>query len=232
MLYRILIVEDDVLVAGALASVLRDAGYRVTCAASFEQGRELLAEEPPDLLITDLRLGAFNGLHLLVRSRKDYPDMPGILMTGFPDPVLAAEAEHLGAVYMLKPVHSHTLQHQVGSLLHGRRPRRRWVRRQPSGCLRANVADHCGHIVDASYGGVCLELDARDVGERTVEVYVPAIDRILPGKVVWERRVPGSTTARIGVELQRVPADSTRTWRALVDAGVPVGGGDAPGTVA
>ena len=57
-----------------------------------------------DALITDVRLGAFNGLQLAVIGRDTYPDIRLIVFSGFDDPVLRTEAEHVGATYMVKPV--------------------------------------------------------------------------------------------------------------------------------
>ena len=51
-----------------------------------------------------MRLGAFNGLQLAVISRDTYPDIRLIVFSGFDDPVLRTEAEHVGATYIVKPV--------------------------------------------------------------------------------------------------------------------------------
>jgi YesN/AraC family two-component response regulator len=51
-----------------------------------------------------VRLGAFNGLQLAVIGRDTYPDMRLIVFSGFDDPVLRTEAEHVGATYMVRPV--------------------------------------------------------------------------------------------------------------------------------
>jgi DNA-binding response OmpR family regulator len=53
---RILIVEDDEMLAAAMATALRSHGYRVEAAGSVRAGLEALALEPPDLLLTDINL--------------------------------------------------------------------------------------------------------------------------------------------------------------------------------
>jgi two-component system response regulator HydG len=115
--HKILLVDDDEITGDALAQVLAAAGYQVAYASSFEEAREYLKADTPDLLITDLRLGDFNGLQLLVRCLSEYPNMPRILLTGFPDPVLAEEARRYGAVYLMKPILPDTLTQEVESLL-------------------------------------------------------------------------------------------------------------------
>jgi DNA-binding response OmpR family regulator len=61
----------------------------------------VLAESEPDLLITDIRLDTYNGLHLVAMAPRA---IPAIVVTGFDDPTLEADARRLGADYFLKPV--------------------------------------------------------------------------------------------------------------------------------
>jgi DNA-binding NtrC family response regulator len=99
----ILIVDDDRDTLDSWVELLQRAGYRVAAAVSFEEGRHAL-ESPPDMLITDIRLGPYNGLQLVVRARTANPDLPVLVLTAFHDLVLQSEAERLGAVYVRKPV--------------------------------------------------------------------------------------------------------------------------------
>ncbi len=75
----------------------------VSC-RTFEEGRQQLLTEHFDVMITDIRLGAFNGLQLAVIARDKHPEMKIIVFSGFDDPVLREEAAHLRASYVLKPV--------------------------------------------------------------------------------------------------------------------------------
>ena len=113
---RILIVEDDRSLLGWLVELLGRERYRVTGAASFEAGKRALAASP-DLLITDVRLGAFNGLQLIFRARAKNPRLPVIVMTGFTDAALRAESERLHAVHLEKPFDSNQILTLVASLL-------------------------------------------------------------------------------------------------------------------
>ena len=99
----ILIVEDDPDTLDSWVELLQHAGYRVAAAASFEEGRRAL-ESSPDMLITDIRLGAFNGLQLVVRARLANPSLPVLVVTAFYDPVLQEETERLNAIYLRKPI--------------------------------------------------------------------------------------------------------------------------------
>jgi DNA-binding response OmpR family regulator len=102
--WKVLIVDDDVSLLEAVRRGFEDAGLEVTACSAFEEGRRALRSQRYDALITDVRLGAFNGLQLAVVARLDYPDIRLIVFSGFDDPVLRAEAEHAGARYVVKPV--------------------------------------------------------------------------------------------------------------------------------
>jgi DNA-binding response OmpR family regulator len=101
---KILIVDDDPSLLEALERSFIEAGEDVVAYDSFEEARRVLQTTRFDALITDVRLGAFNGLQLAVIGRDTYPDIRLIVFSGFDDPVLRTEAEHVGATYMVKPV--------------------------------------------------------------------------------------------------------------------------------
>jgi DNA-binding response OmpR family regulator len=102
MPFRLLVVNADQDGLRTTKDILISAGYLVTCASSFDQAKRGLLLEPPDLLVTDVRLGAYNGLHLVVRAHSDNPSMPAIVVDVRHDQVLESEAKNVGAVYVGK----------------------------------------------------------------------------------------------------------------------------------
>jgi DNA-binding response OmpR family regulator len=98
---RVLIVDDDEPTVVLLAKFVDDAGYRAIPVARFQDGARIMRGLPPDLLITDIRLGEFNGLQLLIGAT---PPVPAIVITGFDDAVLEATARQHGAEYLVKPI--------------------------------------------------------------------------------------------------------------------------------
>ncbi len=98
---RVLVVDDDEGYLSAMKELLEGAGYDAVVANSFEDGRRELRNSAPDLLILDVRLGAFNGLQLISTGLSQ---IPAIVVTGFDDAVLRADASGFGASYMVKPV--------------------------------------------------------------------------------------------------------------------------------
>jgi len=98
---RILVVDDNEMYLAGIKELLDGAGYDTFVASSFEDGKVELRDRDPHLLILDVRLGAFNGLQLISTGRVG---IPAIVVTGFDDPVLRADASEFGADYLVKPV--------------------------------------------------------------------------------------------------------------------------------
>lgn len=101
---RVLIVEDQAALLEGMVTAFERAGRDVVATRTFEEARSRLLSENFHCLITDVRLGAFNGLQLAVIARDKNPAMGIIVFSGFDDPVLREEAAHLGASYVVKPV--------------------------------------------------------------------------------------------------------------------------------
>jgi CheY-like chemotaxis protein len=161
----ILIVDDHRVTRLGLAEMLADAGYSVVTTGNFQEARRILREEPPDLLIADVRLGSFNGLQLVISGQKR---VPAIVITGYADPVLEAEARRSGADYLVKPFDPERLltiiRDKLGTLPAQYAVPRRW-RRRPVAGLTAQVGEHAARIVDVSYGGVKFEIRPADDAE-------------------------------------------------------------------
>ena len=100
----ILVVEPSADHRAFLESVLRSTRVEVIAVEMFHEGRALLERQSPDLLITELRLGEYNGLHLVMRAQTQHPEMAAIVMSDWLDPVLQVEAERLQATFVPKPV--------------------------------------------------------------------------------------------------------------------------------
>lgn|SRR5262249_18834128 len=101
---RVLLVDDDESLLNALQRALAEGGLEVVAHTSFEPARDAIRSEQFDAVLTDVRLGAFNGLQLAVVARQQHPRIPIIIFSGFDDPVLRAEAAAIGADYLVKPV--------------------------------------------------------------------------------------------------------------------------------
>ena len=104
---QVLLVEDDRPLLDALTRALEtNKDLEIIACNTFEEARRRLREQSFDALLTDVRLGAFNGLQLAVLAKDVNPLTRLIVFSGFDDDVLRTEAAHLGAVYLVKPVYA------------------------------------------------------------------------------------------------------------------------------
>ena len=115
----VLVVEGTTNGLASLVEPLRTAGYRAVGTASFEAARHLLRTQWYDLLITDLRLAAYNGLHLVFHSRVVNPAATAIIVAAIPDDSSEVEARRLGAHYVARPVNPESLLAFVETVLEG-----------------------------------------------------------------------------------------------------------------
>ncbi len=100
----ILIVDPDLDQGYCVALPLAGMGMKVTVSRAFLEAKSLLGSGEYGLLISALRLGEFNGLHLVVRANAIGSGIQAIVTEVVRDPVLQAEAERLGATYLVTPI--------------------------------------------------------------------------------------------------------------------------------
>ncbi len=81
---NVLVVEDNMLIAHALVVVLKDAGYRVTVAHSGMQALASVAEDAPDVVMTDLHMPRLEGAALIRYLRSKNPHLPIVVLTANP----------------------------------------------------------------------------------------------------------------------------------------------------
>jgi len=101
---RVLIVDDDPGVRRTFRAIFARAGFEVETCGDFASARRALERDPPDALVVDVRLGAFNGVQLAVVARALRPDTRIVVVSGWDDAVLKREAASVGATFVLKPV--------------------------------------------------------------------------------------------------------------------------------
>lgn len=101
---RVLLVDDeeDYVKAMSERMDMRDLDSRV--ALSGEEALEILENDPPDVIVLDLRMPGMQGMEVLERVRKDHPQIQVIILTGHGGEKEEMEARRLGAFeYLQKP---------------------------------------------------------------------------------------------------------------------------------
>ena len=98
-----LVVEPSVADAVWIALALSQLGFRVMVSETIQDASSRLATRPA-LLVTELRLGEYNGLHLVLRGKSTHSPLAAIVTSRIVDPALYKEAEQLGATYVLKTI--------------------------------------------------------------------------------------------------------------------------------
>jgi DNA-binding NtrC family response regulator len=102
--HHLLVVDDDKVTRELLREVFEGEGYRVRLAPSGEEALAMMEKERPSLVLSDIKMLGIDGLELLGRIRKRYPDSLVILMTGFGNLDGAVRAIQEGAFdYISKP---------------------------------------------------------------------------------------------------------------------------------
>ena len=119
---HLLLVEDEVSLRQTLAERLAEQGFEVAQADSGEQAIEQLAEFAFDIVVTDLRLPGLDGTRVLEAALLRYPDIVGIIVTGYGTVKDAVEAIKRGATdFVTKPFQFDELLHALNSALERRR---------------------------------------------------------------------------------------------------------------
>lgn len=124
----ILVVDDDAVVRHSVVRVLTPDGHRVDQAGSGAEAVQLLETNSYSLVILDLRMPRLGGLTVLQHVRHSHPQVPILVMTGFPTIENAKESIQLGAFeFLQKPLDAAQIRTVVaraltcGSLLNERR---------------------------------------------------------------------------------------------------------------
>lgn len=115
---NILIVDDNYDMLELLHRNLKALNYHTYKASSVAEAYNVLQETLIDLLITDLQMPGGNGLQLLEYAQEHFPEMPSLVITGFPTVGTALKAARLGALeYLTKPFTAEEFRNAVHNSL-------------------------------------------------------------------------------------------------------------------
>jgi len=119
---HILVVDDDALSREFLVDAVRDLGYRVSEAADADSAYALAQTNPPDMVLTDLRMPGGDGISLVKRCAEGLAGLPVVVITAHGTVEAAVEAMRAGACdFMLKPCSPETLEVMIDKVARTRR---------------------------------------------------------------------------------------------------------------
>src|SRR5436853_4208899 len=139
---KILVVEDDPDIRRILEMFLTEKGFRVKIAADASRALDMLAEEPIDLILSDVRMPGMSGLDLLRHVKEHDPEIQLVLMSAYSSVKDAVEAIRLGAAdYVEKPIDFRRLDRVLHAVLEKcqLQHRTRILEQRRQGCVSLEV---------------------------------------------------------------------------------------------
>lgn len=102
--FRILVVDDELVVRDSLKEWLEDDGFYVEMAESGTEALDILAKDSFNLMLLDIKMPGMDGVEVLRRAKDLYPELTVVMMTAYATVETAVEAMKIGAHdYVMKP---------------------------------------------------------------------------------------------------------------------------------
>ena len=112
----ILVVDDELLIRDLLYDFFHGQGWDIAIAEDGEKALQILQSRKIDLVLTDIRMPQMDGLTLTSEMQQSYPDIPVVLMTGYPSVDSAVTALRCRVTdYITKPFNINKLYKVIQS---------------------------------------------------------------------------------------------------------------------
>jgi DNA-binding response OmpR family regulator len=222
-----IVVDADLAELRKTEQALEHVGFVVMGAGSFAQAKSLLVSITPEIVIADIKLEAFNGLHLAALCAVWRPATPFIATHNIYDSVLEADAKRLSASYVVKTPNREELTRTAVELLnshrHGHEAVRRSHRKLAPTSTVVQIAASNAEVVDVSYEGVRLKLQtpAAPADGRVPEsfdIVFPAQDFSLRAARIWAAHDSQTGGWLCGADVSQSDANQLQRWREFVDS--------------
>ena len=116
-MYKVAIIDDEPLIVEGLSKTMAWEKWNCQvagCAYNGREGMELIREERPDIIITDINMPKMDGLMMIAGLKSEFPDMQIIILTGYREFEYARRAIELGVSrFLLKPSKMNELEEAV-----------------------------------------------------------------------------------------------------------------------
>jgi DNA-binding NtrC family response regulator len=118
---KILVVDDDAIVIASCRRILEAEGFEVTTVRSAAEALETVRKDTFDLLLIDVKMPKHDGPFLMREIKKDLPQVPILVMSGYPTPETIADVMQAGAArFIPKPFRPDDLTRAVRGVLESR----------------------------------------------------------------------------------------------------------------
>ena len=202
--YHVLVVEDDEQIRDGIEIYLKSQGYEVSKAADGIEGLEILKEKEVHLAIVDVMMPRMDGIHMVMRLRKEY-DFPVIMLSAKSEEVDKIMGLNMGADdYVTKPFTPLELLARVNSQL------RRYSRYLEKIKTSSESEDHIYRIggLELNEEKVELRVDGNVVKLTPMEYKILLLLMKNPGRVysadeiyerVWNEKAINSDTIMVHI---------------------------------
>jgi len=112
---NLLLVDDEANIVSSLKRLLRRDSYTIHTAGSGQEGLDILAKHPIDVIVSDQRMPGMTGVEFLRQAKQLYPDTTRIVLSGYSELQSVVAAVNEGAVYkfLMKPWDDQQLREHI-----------------------------------------------------------------------------------------------------------------------
>lgn len=215
---KILIIEDDAAFGQMLSRYLERNGYEVQCFAGAEPALESLDRGGVDLLLTDLRLPASDGIEIMETVKSKHPGTAVIIMTGYAEVETAVSSMKKGAAdYISKPFTPDQLQVVIQQALSKKEPAGSEAQAGSKAASRTEIDQPVPSLPSDKSPGITGVSDASKKLAGHIELVAPTAMSVLltgesgTGKEVAARNIHRLSKRRTGpfiaVDCGAIPAE-------------------------
>ena len=101
---KILVIDDEPVVLNSCRKVLEEDGFDVYLVPSADEALKAMKKEGYDLLLVDVKMPKHDGIYLMQKVKEKWPDVPIIVMSGYPTTDTITDGAKMGAeAFIAKP---------------------------------------------------------------------------------------------------------------------------------
>ena len=101
---KILVTDDEPVVLNSCRKVLEEDGFDVYLVPSADEALKAMKKEGFDFLLVDVKMPKHDGIYLMQKVKEKWPDVPIIVMSGYPTPNTITDGAKMGAdAFIAKP---------------------------------------------------------------------------------------------------------------------------------